>query len=307
METGHRARRPPLAGHALRPQLIATAVGPAQPAIVHSTARPLVHFIAMSSDSSSSFTRIVPMALGAVTLGGAAYYVTKLIAERDGGSSSDMKREVRSAPDRAPAAHRAPKREFGTRILTFGHAAAQMASRDEEIRSLRQQVKLLASQTEEVTVDGVSSPAQALEKRRQGKPVRLYMDGCFDMTHFGCVPMTGSGHRRPAPGGDAHPRSRRGPSHANALRQAKSLGDVLVVGIHTDEEISRNKGSPLMNYEERVSMLGSLKWVDEIIRCASEWGRPPARRAPPGARSAALTNAPRPAPATRRTPRPRSG
>mmetsp|Transcript_16837 Transcript_16837/g.68802 ORF Transcript_16837/g.68802 Transcript_16837/m.68802 type:complete len:390 (-) Transcript_16837:708-1877(-) len=70
------------------------------------------------------------------------------------------------------------------------------------------------------------------------KPVRVYMDGCFDMMHFG---------------------------HANALRQAKSLGDVLVVGICPDDEIRRNKGPPVMNNDERLAAVESVKWVDEII------------------------------------------
>ncbi len=30
--------------------------------------------------------------------------------------------------------------------------------------------------------------------------------------------------------------------HYNALRQAKLLGDILVAGIHSDEEIKRHKG-----------------------------------------------------------------
>ncbi|CAM9099502.1 unnamed protein product, partial [Lampetra fluviatilis] len=32
--------------------------------------------------------------------------------------------------------------------------------------------------------------------------------------------------------------------HANQLRQAKGMGDYLVVGVHTDAEISRHKGPP---------------------------------------------------------------
>mmetsp|Transcript_4355 Transcript_4355/g.13166 ORF Transcript_4355/g.13166 Transcript_4355/m.13166 type:complete len:434 (+) Transcript_4355:142-1443(+) len=74
--------------------------------------------------------------------------------------------------------------------------------------------------------------------KSDGKQVRVYMDGCFDMMHFG---------------------------HANALRQAKSLGHVLVVGICPDEEIMRNKGPPVMNNEERYLAVESVKWVDEII------------------------------------------
>jgi cytidyltransferase-like protein len=50
------------------------------------------------------------------------------------------------------------------------------------------------------------------------------MDGCFDLMHYG---------------------------HANALRQAKALGDELVVGVVSDEEIVANKGPPVLSMEER--------------------------------------------------------
>lgn len=39
--------------------------------------------------------------------------------------------------------------------------------------------------------------------------------------------------------------------HANALRQAKALGDILVVGVHTDAEIAKHKGPPVFTEEER--------------------------------------------------------
>ncbi|WVZ08055.1 hypothetical protein V8G54_021401 [Vigna mungo] len=52
-------------------------------------------------------------------------------------------------------------------------------------------------------------------RRRNKKPVRVYMDGCFDMMHYG---------------------------HCNALRQARALGDQLIVGVVSDAEIIANKG-----------------------------------------------------------------
>lgn len=70
------------------------------------------------------------------------------------------------------------------------------------------------------------------------KPVRVYMDGCFDAMHFG---------------------------HANALRQAKALGDVLVVGINPAREICKHKGPPIMTDEERRDAVESIKWVDEVL------------------------------------------
>lgn len=71
--------------------------------------------------------------------------------------------------------------------------------------------------------------------------VRVWCDGCYDMVHFG---------------------------HANSLRQAKALGDYLVVGVHTDEEITKHKGPPVFNEQERYKMVKAIKWVDEVVQAA---------------------------------------
>jgi cytidyltransferase-like protein len=51
--------------------------------------------------------------------------------------------------------------------------------------------------------------------------------------------------------------------HYNAIRQAKALTDILVVGVHSDDEIRRHKGPPVMNNEERLATVRACKWVDE--------------------------------------------
>ena len=56
--------------------------------------------------------------------------------------------------------------------------------------------------------------------------------------------------------------------HANACRQAKALGDYLIVGVHSDEEISKHKGPPVFNEQERYKMVRGIKWVDEVIEDA---------------------------------------
>lgn len=53
--------------------------------------------------------------------------------------------------------------------------------------------------------------------------------------------------------------------HANLLRQAKELGDYLIVGVHSDEEVSKNKGPPVYNEQERYRLVKALKWVDEVV------------------------------------------
>lgn len=54
--------------------------------------------------------------------------------------------------------------------------------------------------------------------------ILYFFPDSFDMVHFG---------------------------HANSLRQAKALGHYLVVGIHTDEEITKHKGPPVFTEQER--------------------------------------------------------
>nr|GMD77165.1 ethanolamine-phosphate cytidylyltransferase [Ipomoea batatas] len=82
--------------------------------------------------------------------------------------------------------------------------------------------------------DGVWS-SSSKKKRR---PIRVYMDGCFDMMHYG---------------------------HCNALRQARALGDQLIVGVVSDAEITANKGPPVTPLNERMIMVNGVKWVDEVI------------------------------------------
>lgn len=43
------------------------------------------------------------------------------------------------------------------------------------------------------------------------------------------------------------------------------MGDVLVLGLVSDSEILRCKGPPVLNEEERLVLVESVKWVDEVL------------------------------------------
>lgn len=70
---------------------------------------------------------------------------------------------------------------------------------------------------------------------------RIYIDGCLDMMHHG---------------------------HSGAIRQAKTMGHHLVCGVHNDEEITLNKGIPVMTSDERYTAAAACRWVDEIAEGA---------------------------------------
>lgn len=46
------------------------------------------------------------------------------------------------------------------------------------------------------------------------------------------------------------------------------MGDYLIVGVHTDEEIAKHKGPPVFTQEERYKMVQAIKWVDEVVPAA---------------------------------------
>ncbi|XP_023229458.1 ethanolamine-phosphate cytidylyltransferase-like [Centruroides sculpturatus] len=46
------------------------------------------------------------------------------------------------------------------------------------------------------------------------------------------------------------------------------MGDYLVVGVHTDEEITKHKGPPVFTEQERYKMVRGIKWVDEVVEGA---------------------------------------
>lgn len=75
--------------------------------------------------------------------------------------------------------------------------------------------------------------------RAEGKTV-VWTNGCFDLLHLG---------------------------HVRSLQAAKALGDVLVVGVNSDEVVRQLKGPgrPIFPASERVQMLAALECVDYVI------------------------------------------
>src|SRR3569833_3325258 len=74
--------------------------------------------------------------------------------------------------------------------------------------------------------------------RSEGKRV-VFTNGCFDLLHVG---------------------------HLRYLQQARSLGDVLVVGVNTDVGVRRLKcpSRPLVAERERAELLAGLRCVDYV-------------------------------------------
>jgi len=74
--------------------------------------------------------------------------------------------------------------------------------------------------------------------KREGKRV-VFTNGCFDLLHVG---------------------------HIRYLEEAKTLGDILVVGVNSDRSVKKLKGPlrPLLPQGERMEILSGLGCVDYV-------------------------------------------
>ena len=62
------------------------------------------------------------------------------------------------------------------------------------------------------------------------------------------------------------------PGHILMLKDAKSKGSRLVIGLHTDPTINRDsKNNPIQSIEERRILVESCKYIDDIIEYNTEY------------------------------------
>jgi D-glycero-beta-D-manno-heptose 1-phosphate adenylyltransferase len=82
--------------------------------------------------------------------------------------------------------------------------------------------------------------AEHVEELKKSKKKIVFTNGCFDILHAG---------------------------HVRYLQAARTLGDVLIVGLNSDESVQGLKGPtrPINNEGDRAEVLAGLSAVDGII------------------------------------------
>jgi D-beta-D-heptose 7-phosphate kinase/D-beta-D-heptose 1-phosphate adenosyltransferase len=60
--------------------------------------------------------------------------------------------------------------------------------------------------------------------------------------------------------------------HIKLIKQARLLGDMLIVGINSDEWLARKKGRAFMPWQERLCVLNNISSVDEVYTFDDEDG-----------------------------------
>ncbi|MFG5856996.1 MAG: adenylyltransferase/cytidyltransferase family protein [Dysgonomonas mossii] len=54
-------------------------------------------------------------------------------------------------------------------------------------------------------------------------------------------------------------------NHLKMIEYARGLGDILIVGVSTDELVSSYKPVPIIPFEERIAIIKALKYPDIVI------------------------------------------
>jgi rfaE bifunctional protein nucleotidyltransferase chain/domain len=80
--------------------------------------------------------------------------------------------------------------------------------------------------------------AIAAKAKREGKKI-VFTNGCFDLLHVG---------------------------HLHVLREAKKLGDTLIVALNSDSSVKQIKGPgrPILPEGERAELIAALEMVDYV-------------------------------------------
>jgi D-beta-D-heptose 7-phosphate kinase/D-beta-D-heptose 1-phosphate adenosyltransferase len=78
----------------------------------------------------------------------------------------------------------------------------------------------------------------AAQAKTEGKKI-VFTNGCFDLLHMG---------------------------HVQLLREAKNLGDILIVALNSDGSVRQIKGPdrPILPEEERAELIAALEMVDYV-------------------------------------------
>ena len=53
--------------------------------------------------------------------------------------------------------------------------------------------------------------------------------------------------------------------HIRMFREAANLGANVIVGLNSDEWLTRKKGKPFMNWDERAEILESCKFINQVL------------------------------------------
>lgn len=120
--------------------------------------------------------------------------------------------------------------------VVVGKIGSATASLD-EIYEYESQLNKSSSSSHIKTFDEIEKLAKKLHS--QGKKI-VFTNGCFDILHVG---------------------------HVKYLEEAKSYGDVLILGLNADSSVRKLKGSsrPINSQDDRAYILASLESVDYVV------------------------------------------
>ncbi len=92
-----------------------------------------------------------------------------------------------------------------------------------------------------IKIISVAKASEIAQNQKNNHKKVVFTNGCFDLLH---------------------------PGHVDYLRKAKACGDILIIGLNSDDSIQRLKGieRPINDFYFRSTILAALEFVDYIVK-----------------------------------------
>lgn len=121
--------------------------------------------------------------------------------------------------------------------IAAGIVVGKMGTTPISMEELRQPIRTIKN----IKYKTVEELKEIIKSRKQKKQMIVFTNGCFDIIHRG---------------------------HISYLKEAKYLGDILIIGVNSDDSVKRLKGSnrPINNEMDRIEVLSAFEFVDYVVK-----------------------------------------
>ena len=124
--------------------------------------------------------------------------------------------------------------------LAAGVVVGKIGSSTATLNEIIEYESSINKSSSDMHIKTVGEISQIVSKLKNKNKKIVFTNGCFDILHIG---------------------------HIKYLEEAKSFGDVLILGLNSDDSIKRLKGSkrPINTLDDRAYILASIEVVDYVV------------------------------------------
>lgn len=129
--------------------------------------------------------------------------------------------------------------------IAAGCVCSKRGTSTVSLGELLKALKVISEETHPEKLAETNSLKRIIEDYKKLNMNVVFTNGCFDILHSG---------------------------HVTYLQKAKALGDILIIGLNSDESVKRLKGDerPVNSFNDRAQVLSSLACVDFVVEFSED-------------------------------------